>query len=178
MVRPSGWQPPGRFRAALYPCSAMRTRPDLSGPGYGGPYGPASALSSRSSFRSPGSGTYVSGSTGKGRACKGDPGHISHLVTRLSVKNTRDDPYSHRRSVTLVGVPWTARTSSLVEPTVKEAGTGLMEAAGNNCTLRGEPGQMSQPITRPALKYRRDPPYSHTRSVAQVGGPWMARTAS
>ena len=99
-------------------------------------------------------------------------------MTRWSVKNTRDAPYSHRRSVTLVGVPWTARTSSLVEPTVKEAGTGLIEAAGNKCTLRGEPGQMSHPITRPALKYRRDPPYSHIRSVAQVGVPWMARTAS
>src|ERR1043166_3860411 len=137
-----------------------------------------SALSSRSSFRASGRGAYVSGSTGTRCVCRGEPGHTSHLVTRLSVKNTRDAPYSHRRSVTLVGVPWTARTSSLVEPTVKEAGTGLIEDAGNKCTFRGEPGQMSHPITCPALKYRRDPPYSHTRSVAPVGGPWMARTAS
>src|SRR5262249_60788858 len=68
--------------------------------------------------------------------------------------------------------------SSLVEPTVKYVGTGLRETAGDKCTLRGEPGQMFHPVTCPALKYRRDPPYSHTRSVAQVGGPWIARTAS
>lgn len=112
------------------------------------------------------------------RAFKGEPGQIFQLETLPSRKYTVDDPYFQEDSLSSVGVPCAASTSSLVEPAVKYPWRNGPGPEGNISALSGEPGEISQPVTLPLWKYTVDDPYFQEDSLNSAGVPCAASTSS
>jgi hypothetical protein len=111
------------------------------------------------------------------RTFKGEPGQIFQLETLLSRKYTVNDPYFQEDSLSSVGVPCAASTSSLVEPAVKYPGR-WPGPEGNISALSGESGEMSQPVTLPLWKCTVDDPYFQEDSLNSAGVPCAASTSS
>jgi hypothetical protein len=85
-------------------------------------------------------------------------GWFSQLTTLSSLKYTSDHPYLNVFCAKAVGVPWTAKTSSLVEPTVKYGSSFfevgwlsfvLLASAGCLVGLAGLEGEELVPANSP-----------------------------